>query len=114
VLHDQFVGGAMSFASYSIRSDGKVVDQNGAVLETWLPSGQSAASYQVKAALISGTAPIGDTLGTWLSCSVSRDWSESATLGHLKECVIRVSIRDAASPNTVRTTADITISADNT
>lgn len=116
-LHNQTVslsgpGFGTATATYYVASDGGVYNQGGLLLETWLLSG-SAASFQVKASLITGSTPYGDLLDTWLGCNLTHSWSLDAGVDQSFDCSISVSIRDASAPNTVRATATITISVEN-
>lgn len=97
-------------ATYSVGSDGGIYNQAGALLETWLTGGVSSG-FQVQATKTSGDTPTGSALGSWLAASTTRGWSLTAADGESKACTLSVSIRDSASPNTVRDTATITISA---
>lgn len=113
-LHNQTIGVASfatATASYQIANDGKVRDQSGAILESWLTSG-SASSYEVYATLTSGTLSSG-TLTTWLNCGTSRTWSvvNSARDNSVISAVIVVQIRDVAT-HTVQATATISLSAE--
>lgn len=98
-------------ASYEVNSDGKVYDQNGTILETWLLSG-AAADYDVRATLVSGNSPTGASLGTWLNLASSHAWQETASLGSIKTCTLTIEIRDATTL-TVLDTATVTVTADN-
>lgn len=101
-------------AGYVIDSDGQVYRNVGGTLtaiDTWLDSGLNS-DFEVRATLASGDTPTG-TLNTWQACSSDRSWSVSATGGGgaVKSCVLTIELRDAASPNTVRDSASITLTA---
>lgn len=70
------------------------------------------SSYQIRATLVSGTAPTGPALGstTWHNLSTQRTWSHSRSGAGTSSCVIEVSIRDIAT-STIRATASYTIEA---
>lgn len=101
-------------AGYRIDSDGgaySIVGAVGGLLETWLLGGLNS-DYEVRATLVSGDTPTG-TLNTWQVCSTDRSWSVTATGGGgiQSSCVLTIELRDAASPNTVRDSASITLTA---
>lgn len=104
-------GLASQTATYTIDNDKTVKNHAGTTLETWLTGG-AVADYEVRATLSSGTAPSG-TLGSWMNCATDRSWSvtNAAADDTTITSVILVEIRDAASPNTVRDNATITIQA---
>lgn len=101
-------------ATLKFGSDRTISNQAGAVLQEWLADGYSAASYQVRATVLSGTAPSGASLATWLSLSSSRSWSLTESDGKpgVTSCTLKIEVRDAAAPNTVRDSATFTITAD--
>lgn len=110
-VSDGVTDGSTATATFEISSDATVRDQDNTLLETWLTGG-AVGDYQVRATLNSGTSPSGSAVGSWLACSSSRSWSISDSPGGAQtECELTVEIRDAASPNTVRATATITITA---
>lgn len=69
-------------------------------------------SYQIRATLVSGTAPTGPALGstTWHNLSTYREWSHTRSGAGTSGGVIEVSIRDTAT-STIRATASYTIEA---
>jgi hypothetical protein len=106
-------GAATAVASVTFGTDRRVRDQDSVILQTWLASGYSSSNYQIQATKLSGSAPTG-TLGSWLSLSANRTWSISETGGvaGTTTCKLKIEIRDAALPNTIRDTATFTITAD--
>lgn len=100
---------APATASYSISIDGHV-KINGLNVETWLNSG-IAAGYDVRATLVSGTAPAGSALAAWLNLSSSRTWSLTrSTIGNVS-CVLTIEIGLAGSGAAIDS-ATITIEAE--
>ncbi len=89
-------GAGVTTASYTIDSTGVVASHLG-TLETWLLSG-SAADFDVRATLNSGTSPAG-TLGTWLNCGTDRTWSLTDVVADGSEliCAITIEIRNATT-----------------
>lgn len=71
----RLAAGAPQTATYSVQNDGKVRDHSSNVVETWLESWGSAADYDVRATLQTGTSPSGAALATWLNLGTSRSWS---------------------------------------
>lgn len=61
-------------ATYTVSNDGTIKNHAGTTLETWLPSGASASSYDVRATFQSGD-PVTGTFGSWLNLATSRSWS---------------------------------------
>lgn len=70
------------------------------------------SSYQIRATLVSGTAPTGPTLGstTWHDLSTLQVWSHTRSVAGTSGGVIEVSIRDIAT-STIQATASYTIEA---
>ena len=103
--------GAPATATYQVANTGLIKDQDAATLETWLLVG-TAAEFDVRATLASGTSPSGSALATWLNCATDRTWSQfnGAVDGSTVSGVILVEIRDASSL-TVLDNATVTISA---
>lgn len=106
--------GGTAQAGYVIDSDGQAYRNRGSVLtsiETWLDSGVNS-DYEVRATLASGDTPTG-TLNTWQACTSDRSWLVSATGGGgvSTTCTLTIELRDAASPNTVRDSASISLTA---
>jgi hypothetical protein len=106
--------GTAATSSFTFRTDRTVKNQDGATLQTWLDAGYSPADYQIRATLVSGNAPTGSSLGTWLSLSTNRTWSLTDPAGSSgsKTCKVKLEIRDAGGDNTIRDTATYTMSAD--
>jgi hypothetical protein len=112
-ITDQYIskaGHGSATASYVIASDGKVKNQAGTILESWLLSG-SASSFEVRATVTSGTLTSGTT-GSWLACSSDRTWSitNSAANNSTVSVVMTVEIRNA-STLVVADSATITLEA---
>jgi hypothetical protein len=105
-----------SIAQYELLSSGvaRTYQFPGAGFETitgeWLISG-SAGDYQARATLSSGSTPNGGSgLGTWLTLSTTRSWSNTVDPQNSITSVLLIEIRDTAT-STVRTSATITIEA---
>jgi hypothetical protein len=73
----------------------------------------SAALFQMRATLVSGTIPAGTALGSWLSMDTNRTWTltNGAAQPTVLECVLLIEIRDVAS-ETLQQSAQITIRAE--
>ena len=67
-------GAGSQTAIYTVSNDGTIRNHANTLLETWLPSGAAASSYDVRATYQSGTSPSG-TFGSWLNLATSRSWS---------------------------------------
>lgn len=102
-------------AAYEARSDGTVYRTNGnntlVFLENWLAFG-STSNYEIKATLISGTAPTG-TLGSWSSLGTTRTWALSQGIVGDTTCTLSIEIRNAVSLSVVDT-ATVTLFAERT
>lgn len=99
-------------STYTIGNDGKVKDQTGSILESWLLTG-SASSFEVRVTVQSGRSLSGDAAGSWLGCGTSRQWSIS-NFAHDNSVIVSVflaEIRDAGT-QTVLTSATISLSAE--
>lgn len=93
---------ATAFATEGFYSDGTQrystnAAPSGAVLGYWCPAGNGTA-YDIEATLVSGTAPSGSALNTWLELSASPNyvsWSvtNNSGLGSEVSCVLGISIR---------------------
>lgn len=115
-LHDQTVNKfslSTATATYTIASNGNVVENSSLILEAWLTgTGASASNYEVQATQTSGVSVTG-TLGSWLNCGSNNAWSISNGNRDYSVFtgVIAVQIRDVAT-HTVQASASITISAE--
>lgn len=76
---------------------------------TWLLSGASS-DYQVRASVISGTAPTGSATNTWLTMSSPRDWTISNNTEDTSTTMLLIELRDVAT-STIRATATFTLQA---
>lgn len=99
-------------ASYSVNADGKIRNQNGNVLETWLPTGLTNTDYEVIASFSGGDSITG-TFGSAITLGTNVIWSISATAPLTKQGIMQVSLRDVAT-HTVQDTATISLTAENT
>ena len=70
----------------------------------------SAALFEMRATLVSGTIPTGTALGSWLSMDTNRTWTitNGAAQPLIVQCVLLIEIRDVAT-QTVQDTAEITL-----
>lgn len=106
VTHD----GSTATATFTIKNDGTVRDQDNNSLETWLPSG-SASNWDVRATLNSGTSPSGSGVGSWLSCGTTRSWSlVNSTQPSSITCSLLIELRSGGI-TAASATATITSSA---
>jgi hypothetical protein len=105
--------GSTATASFTFRTDRKVVDQDGSSLDTsWISSGYNLGDYSIRVTVNSGTTPTG-TIGSWLALSSNRTWSLSQSSGAsgTKTCSLKVEIKENAS-GTILDTATYTLTAD--
>lgn len=98
---------------YTIKPDGGAY--RGAtvetLLETWLPAGQSAGSYRIRATRIAGVLGSG-TFGSWLNLSSQHNWGiTQSSLGTISTTVF---LELADSSFNVLDTATITLTATRT
>jgi hypothetical protein len=107
-VSDITISPTTAIAAYSINSDGTVRDHDGALLETWLLTG-AASSFEVRATLSSGSTP-GGTLGTWLACSTTREWTITGSSPVPVSCVLLIEIRNASTMVTLDS-ASVTMTA---
>ena len=106
--------GAPATATYQVANTGLVKDQDAATLETWLLVG-TAAEFDVRATLASGTSPSGSALATWLNLATSRSWSSVDSVANAIDvtCNLTIEIRNASTLAVLDTaTATITASRD--
>jgi hypothetical protein len=103
--------GAPQTASYTIKSDGTIIDNSGTT-GTWNGSTTAGSGYEVKATVTSGSLTSGTT-GSWLSLSSNRSWSktDSTAGGSSADAAFTLQIR-AAGTTTVLDSATITLSAE--
>lgn len=97
-------------ASAAIRmgSDGlqsSFVNNSQSIDGAWVTPTTSAANWEVRATLVSGTAPTGSALNTWLALTTPRTWTTSATVeGTTVTSTIQLEFRRASTlvvdPNT--------------
>lgn len=67
----------------------------------WRTGIGSSSDYQVYATVVGGFTPTGSALDTWITISSNVQWNVSATAGNFRSSTLDVSIRLAASPNTL-------------
>lgn len=101
---------ASADAVYTLRTDGVRV-ASGNANENWLSPATNVADYEVMATYISGEAPTGGTLSSWLPFSSDRTWSLVRTVDGISTGVIRIEIRAIANPGVILATADIILQA---
>ena len=79
---------------------------------TWQVGG-TAADYEVRLTLSSGTTPSGSDMATWLSCGTTRSWSITETRNgyYTTSFTGTLEIRMAASPQTVFATSSVSLEA---
>lgn len=77
----------------------------------WL-SGGSAANYDIRATILSGTFSSG-SVGTWLNLSGTRSWTRGAAAGTFQSVTALFEIRNA-STLVVLASANITLESDRT
>jgi hypothetical protein len=89
--------------AYYDEGDGDV-----AISGQWMnpPDAALAGNYEARATLVSGSAPTGSALSTWLVLSSNRTWTKTRTTNGTSSTVLTVEIRDAVSL-VVLTTATI-------
>jgi hypothetical protein len=81
------------------------------IIEDWLTDG-TGSQWECRATKQSGTAPSGDSLGSWLNLGTSRSWSvsNSASDGSTVSCVLLVEIGHSGA-STALDSATITLEA---
>lgn len=79
---------------------------------TWQVGG-TAADYEVRLTLSTGTAPAGSAMATWLSCGTTRSWRITETRDgyYTTSFTGTLEIRMAASPQTVFATSSVSLEA---
>lgn len=95
---------------YTIKPDGIAYrsDSSETALETWLPTGQSASSYRIRATHIAGVLG-GGTYGSWLNLSSQQNWSLlQSSIGTISTTIF---LELADSSFNVLDTATITLTA---
>ena len=106
-------GTASASVTYASNGDHTGLGSIAATYADWLVSG-AAADYQIRATLMSGTAPTSGTMNTWQALSSNRSWALAVGAGNDDFSTFKIEIRLAASPNTVLDTATITLNVVNT
>jgi hypothetical protein len=102
--------GAPQTASYTIKSDGTIIDNSGTT-GTWNSSSTVGSGYEVKATVTSGS-PTSGTTGSWLSLSSNRSWTKAVTtVGSNASAAFTLQIR-AAGTTTILDSATITLFAE--
>jgi hypothetical protein len=106
---------AVAIVVYALDPDGYVYTSAGSTVvyvqqEQWDNAPATTSNYQVRATLVSGTAP-GGTLGSWTTVSARQAWTLVTTSGFLKTCVLTIEVRDIAT-STVQATATVNLTAD--
>lgn len=104
---------ATATAGYQLTSGGLVQLNNGSGFvtdSTWLLSG-AAGDYEVRATLVSGTAPGGSGTGVWLNLGTTRNWTLSAAVGTTQTCTLTIEIRLVAT-GIVQDTATVTLDSE--
>lgn len=82
---DVAVGPAVAFSKLTIQADGDLgADGNpnpNFIAAEWSSDKRTGLgdAYECRATLVSGPAPAGDALNTWLPLTVSRSWSQEQT-----------------------------------
>lgn len=100
---------------YRVDSDGNVYKSEGGVstlVHAWRRAGASA-DYDVRATLVSGTAPGGSATGAFLNCGSDRAWSQLETFNgySVKECSLLIEISRAGVPSPILASATIPLTA---
>lgn len=109
------VGFGTAFAAFSFSEAGVITKKQGASWTTvsgeWWSAGSTSGignNYQISASAV-GATPTGPALNTWHALSTGREWSLSRSNQGDTSTTLTVSIRDAASPNTVQATASFSL-----
>lgn len=73
----------------------------------WISPGATGigSDYEIKATLVTGTAPAGASLSTWLNMGTTRQWSMNSP----GSCVLSIAIRDVATGTTQVSRSDCSI-----
>lgn len=114
---NSIMAGGGATGQYSLRASGDIFGTTGtntvSDIGDWLSPQLGMSGFEAMAALVSGSAPLGPTLGSWFALSSDRTWSRLQTIVGAVSTVIDVSIR-RASDAVVLDTARITINAQRT
>lgn len=115
IAHDPPSGSAR--AGYALKTDGIAYQATTTTpayvaLEPWMAFG-TAADYETRATLLSGTSPTGSAVGSWLALSSNVEWALLQTTSGSKSASITVDIR-LASSGAVLATATIDLEASHT
>lgn len=110
---DEQLSPATATAYYGLGSSGTGEYYSfGVVNWTWLLLGVNS-DYQVRATLVSGTAPSGSATGSWLTLNTSRNWSLTKSGVGTRTCTLTIEIRRVVDSVVIDTaTVDITAIVD--
>jgi hypothetical protein len=102
-------------AGISFRPDGQILYNvdNTTLDPSWFtpPSTDIGASYWIKCSLLSGSAPSGDSRDLWLSLSIARGWTRTATVGVQTSVLSIIIATDPGGTNQVAS-GTVTLEAD--
>lgn len=114
VLMGTFGGGPVSFGTFSadavavppaaaiatgtMRSDGRLANQAGGSV-VWHSRAVAGvgSTFWTRATLLSGTAPTGAALATWLPLSANQAWSLAQTTVGSKLCSLRIEVATSSA-----------------
>lgn len=94
------VGSGTQSVGIDVDNDGKLYKTTFTAgpkyLEKWLLAGDPAA-FEVRATVLSGIAPLGQPVGTWLSCDFDRAWYIQRSTVGISRSEILIEWRDAVT-----------------
>ena len=88
-------GSPPPIAYWSINDSGSIIysDSSGFpyIAYSWILNSENRSQYEIRAELLSGSSPSGDSLNTWLSLSTSRSWNLSSSIDDFSD--LKMTIR---------------------
>ena len=109
-------GSGVQTASFRLNTDRSAyqgIDGAFSALYAWCAANGTPANYEVRASLVSGSTPGGDSVGSWLALSSSRTWSATDALADASPNVIALTIEIRRATGTLTLdSCTVTLSAD--